>query len=210
MPPDPKATLKDLTKAQHAIVVQDIGVACHLAASARNSLLLKWQRDPQQAKCLSYAFGIAPSALDDAQATDKVAPILDVYSAIPVRIYKMRFFYDVSPMVPGEADNNAFVPDPVELTPADPRYAKARDAIWLRKSYFDPNSLDQLGRATTLIHELVHVIRPQPLFAHPGPLGETKIATLDEAAAIGIDYSHAINNPYCYEYYALWNWVGLD
>jgi hypothetical protein len=70
------------------------------------------------------------------------------------------------------------------------------NAIWLRPLYFRLSSRD---RGLTLIHEHVHIVRTSGNDPHPGGVRVNFGAT-----SLDIPYAKALNNPYCYQYYADW------
>jgi len=67
--------------------------------------------------------------------------------------------------------------------------------IFLTPHYF--NNANQKRRAATLIHEFIHMVQKKG--PHPG-----KVPIMFQQAHLGIPFDQAIDNPYCYQYFAEW------
>lgn len=167
---------------QHALQA-DLTLAKKLAMRAVNSMLLTVTGMPtdQTSKLLWWVFKVKA----DKDVWDRVDPIKSVYLAFGPRLDTVSINFDPSPPAPNAMEFDAYV---------RPGHASQ---IFCRSAYFTKTPRD---RALILIHEFVHLrFSDNSGDGHPG--GQI---IMFQPGNIQIDYSNAIRNPYCYQYYADW------
>lgn len=171
----------------------DIQAAGQLAMSAVTSMTLSAMPAYKPGRPTEYDYRIRPAVaelLNEAFAidardpdADQVGIVKNVYGAFTGRMQVTTFRFAPGAGDPKKMEFDAYVDRTKPNT------------IFVRSTYFDKVASE---RVEIILHEYVHLRFPHnPGDGHPGG-----VKLMFGRGSMGIPFSSASSNPYCYEYYA--------
>jgi hypothetical protein len=161
----------------------DVVAAKVLSNKCLNSLIYR-PGGPQRAiqQLLFDTFMIPSSVWQSDDGWDQLDKIKLRFGAFGARIDRTTISFHNARPDPKHLEFGAFVKD-------------GADEIFISSQFFGNHS--RQSRAATLIHEFIHLV--QAPRGHPGG-----VKVMFEQTSMDIPFKQAVDNPYCYQYFAEW------
>jgi hypothetical protein len=176
-------TFRHFSAVQLSQIKADVVAAKALSQQCLNSLTYR-PGGPQQAtqQLLFDTFMIPSSVWQRDDGWDQLDRIKLRFSAFGPRIDRATLSFHSAPSDPKQLEFGAFV-------------KSGSEEIFITSQFFRNHS--RQSRAATLIHEFIHLVQVMP--GHPGG-----VKVMFEQTSMDIPFEQAVDNPYCYQYFAEW------